>query len=139
MGINYFICLVSIFAFHHILDTGGLFFNFTVPAMGVDEIGSGPTSNNNANNAIDNGDMLNEGGGEYGNERFRKITSETREHMKLRLNEIYFCNDTIYRCLISVQCRDATTEEKEHVFIMFREIDDEIQNSDTIELQIEST
>lgn len=139
MGINYFICLVTIFAFHQILDTGGLLFNFTVPAVGIDEIddhsSSGGGGGGGDNNRIGDGsnneiDIRREEEEEEGERRFLNVISETRDHVKLRLNEVYFCNDTIYTCLINVHCRDATIEEKDYLLGVFQSIhEDETYNN----------
>ncbi len=131
MGINYFICLITIWAFHQILDTGGLYLNYTTPAIGMDEIDA---ASNIIGDGITGSELVDEN-------RYLKISDVTRDYVSLRLNQIYFCNNTIYTCLITVQCRDATTEEKDYLLEEFQStqntIDDDNENTiNNIELQI---
>ena len=125
MGINYFICLITVLAFHHILDTGNLYVNYTVPAMWYDdEIDSGVS---NVNNMIGDGSDMT---GEVEGGKYLRIADETKKNVKLRLNRIDFCNDTIYTCLITVQCRDATTEEKEYLLEKLQTLHDDDDDDD---------
>ncbi len=154
MTVNYFICFVSIWAFHHILDTGGLFVNFTTPAFTTEEDGFTDTKTidsggvgNNDNGVLSIGD-----GNEIERNLIRKdrerlkIIDETMNYAKLRLlNNIYFCNNSIYRCLINVDCREATIEEKDYLLGILQpsqedEYNNEEEDHDTmnnIQLQIE--